>query len=241
MLMGAFFGIWRADKLDSWVLGLLVGIARGRRDGAPPRVLLDPPPRGPDRRRHGDQLPRARPDRLPVHRHLRAGGDADRHPEHPERPARVPRRRAVPRRRLREPQPDDLDRARSWSPLSWVVALQDADRAPDPRGRRAPARGGHGRHQRLRDPLRRGHRLGDAGRRGRRLPLDRLRQLVQREHDRRARLHRARRGDLRQLASVRGGRRVPPVRLLERARAAPARVLRVRLRCSSRRSRTSSR
>ena len=29
MLMGAFFGIWAADKLDSWFLGLLAGIAAG--------------------------------------------------------------------------------------------------------------------------------------------------------------------------------------------------------------------
>ena len=55
------------------------------------------------------------------------------------------------------------------------------------------------------------------------------------------RLHRAGGGDLRQLASVRRGRRLPAVRLLERARAAPSRVLRARRRCSSRRSRTSSR
>ena len=83
MLMGAFFGIMAADKLDSWVLGLLVGILVGRRDGAPPRDLVDPLPRGPDHQRLRDQLPRARAHGLPVHRHLRAGGHADRHPEHP--------------------------------------------------------------------------------------------------------------------------------------------------------------
>ena len=33
---------------------------RGRADGADPRVRLDPSARGPDRERHGDQLPRAR-------------------------------------------------------------------------------------------------------------------------------------------------------------------------------------
>ena len=152
--------------------------ARGRRlrrgGGAPPRDLGGPPARRPDHQRLRDQLPRARPDRLPLHRHLRPGGDADRHPEHPQRPALVPRRRAVPRGHLREPQPHDLDRA-DPRPASWFVALPDAARAPDPRGRRASARRGHGRDRRLPDPLRRGDRLGDA-RRGRRgVPLDRVR------------------------------------------------------------------
>ena len=61
--------------------------------------------------------------------------------------------------------------------------------------------------------------------RGRRVPLDRLPRLVQRGHDGRTGLHRARGGDLRQLAPVRRGGGLPPVRLLERPRAAPARVL----------------
>ena len=43
-------------------------------------------------------------------------------------------------------------------------------------------------------------RLGRAGRDGRRVPVDRLRPLVQPEHDRGARVHRAGRGDLRQVA-----------------------------------------
>ena len=47
--------------------------------------------------------------------------------------------------------------------------------------------------------------------------------------------------DLRQLAPVRRGRGLPPVRLLERARPAPPGVLRRRRPCSSRRYRTSSR
>ena len=93
MLTGAFFGILAADKLDSWVLGLLVAILSGGADGAAARGLVDPLPRRPDHLRLRGQLPRARPDRLPVHRHLRAGGDAERHPEHPQRPPRVPRRR----------------------------------------------------------------------------------------------------------------------------------------------------
>ena len=72
--------------------------------------------------------------------------------------------------------------------------------------------------------------LRDAGGRGRRLPLDRVRQLLRREHDRGTRFHRAGGLDLRQLASLRRGGGVPLVRLLERARPAPARVLAVGLR-----------
>ena len=71
MLTGAFFAIWGADETGSWKWGLVIGICRGRSDGDHPRVLLDPPPRGSGRGRDGDQLPRARSHRLPVHRHLR--------------------------------------------------------------------------------------------------------------------------------------------------------------------------
>ena len=86
MLMGAFFGIMAADKLDSWFLGLLVGMLSG---GAAALV-------------HAFWSIHFRADQivggtainflalgltgLPVHRHLRPGGHADRHPEHPERP-----------------------------------------------------------------------------------------------------------------------------------------------------------
>ena len=59
MLMGAFFGILAADKLGSWWLGLIVGDPLRRADGAAARRDLDPPARRPDRRRHGDQLPRS--------------------------------------------------------------------------------------------------------------------------------------------------------------------------------------
>ena len=84
MLMGAFFAILGADKAGLVDLGLLAGVLAGGAARADPRVLRDPPPRRPDPRRHGDQLPRARPDRLPVHRHLRAGRDVVRqHREHP--------------------------------------------------------------------------------------------------------------------------------------------------------------
>ena len=77
--------------------------------------------------------------------------------------------------------------------VSWRRPLQDGDRPSHPRLRRAPARGGHGGHQRLRHPLRERRRLGRARRARRRLPLDRLRRRrVHRQHDRGPRLHRAR-------------------------------------------------
>ena len=64
MLMGAFFGVYGADKGGSWVVGHRRRDARRRPDGARARVLLDPPARRPDRERHGGQLPRARDHRL---------------------------------------------------------------------------------------------------------------------------------------------------------------------------------
>ena len=106
-------------------------------------------------------------------------------------------------------------------------ALQDAGRPAAPRRRRASARGRHGRDLGLQDALRGGHPLRDPRRARRRVPLDRLRQLLQPEHDGREGLHRARGGHLRQLASVGRGGCGAPLRLLERPRAAPARVLRV--------------
>ena len=78
---------------------------------ARPRRLLDPPARGPDRQRHGDQLPRARPHRLPVRRHLR--------PARGRRPtSRASRTSTSPSSRTctssgraRAAEPDDLARA----------------------------------------------------------------------------------------------------------------------------------
>ena len=64
MLMGAFWGVYGADKGGSWVVGLLVGHGLRRPARARLRVLRDPSPRRPDRRRHGGQLPRVRHHRL---------------------------------------------------------------------------------------------------------------------------------------------------------------------------------
>ena len=71
MLSGAFFAIWGADVTGTWTLGLLIGICRGWVVRAAARVLLDHAARGPDRRRDGDQLPRARPDDVPLPQDLR--------------------------------------------------------------------------------------------------------------------------------------------------------------------------
>ena len=93
--------------------------------------------------------------------------------------------------------------------MIWVALLlirsrgscfQDAAGAPDPRGRRAPAGRRHGRHHRLRHSLRRGRGSPACSPPRRRVSLDRIRQRVHREHDRRPWLHRARGADLRELA-----------------------------------------
>ena len=103
-------------------------------------------------------------------------------------------------------------------------ALQDADRPAHPLRRRASEGGRHGRHLRLRRALRGRRHVRDAGRARRRLPLDRLRRELRREHDERPRLHRARRGHLRQVATGLGLRRDAPLRVRLRARdPAPAR------------------
>ncbi len=64
------------------------------RCGCPPlRILRDLAPRRPDSRRDGHQLPRARTDRVPLHRPLRARRHVvRRYPEHSRRPPDVPRR-----------------------------------------------------------------------------------------------------------------------------------------------------
>ena len=77
---------------------------------ADPRLLRDPPPRRPDRRRHRDQLPGARDHRLPLHRHLRRRRDAAGHPRHPQRAPVLPRGLVLHRARARQSQPDDLAR-----------------------------------------------------------------------------------------------------------------------------------
>ena len=158
MLSGAFFGILGADKLDSWPLGLLCAALAGGALRARPRVLRDPPARRPDRRRDGDQLPGARDHRLSLHRHLRRRGHAAGHPGDPGRPPGLPRGLVLHRAGPRAAQPDDLARVPD-DRRDLGRALQDADRAADPRRRRAPARRRHGRDLGLRDALRGGDAL----------------------------------------------------------------------------------
>ena len=79
MLMGAFFGIFGADLLGSWFLGVLVGIAGGGADRPGPRVRLDPPASRPGGERDRDQLPGDRHHRLRLHLPLRRPGHALRH------------------------------------------------------------------------------------------------------------------------------------------------------------------
>ncbi len=139
----------------------------------------------------GDQLPRARRDRLPLHRDLRRPGHptdfADPGLAAAPFPVAHPVHRPLPREAFGQ-----------LNLMIWLTfapgrrrarrALPDADRPADPLGRRAPARGRHRRHLRLQDPVRGRGRLGDARRARRRVPLDRRRPLVQREHDERPRL-----------------------------------------------------
>ena len=106
----------------------------------------------------------------------------------------------VPRRRDRQGEPPDVGRADRRRgarrlPLPHPAADCACARWASTRGR--PRRSGISVSP---DALRCRDRLGRARRDGRRVPVDRLRGLVQPEHDRRARLHRAGSGHLRQLA-----------------------------------------
>ena len=108
MLMGAFWGVYGADKGGSWVVGLARRDARGRAARARARVLLDPPARRPDRRRDGGELPRARDHRLLLLRALQRRGRAGRH--------------------LDDPDVDDPATSSDWS------FLGAGDRQPEPDG-----------------------------------------------------------------------------------------------------------
>ena len=234
MLMGAYFGIWGADVLHSWALGCLVAIAVGSASGARARGVLDPPAGQPGGERHRHQLPRARDHRVLLHRPLRLQRDAFRDLAGAERQAPADPARRLLRRRDRQHQPADLDRAAARPGAERVPVPHQMGAAPA-RGRREAEGGGHGRAPGHPHPLRRGDRVRNAGRARRRVSLGRVRRLVQPEHDRGPRLHRARRGDLRALASWRRADRDAAVRLRQRAGRPPADVLAERwARCSRR-------
>ena len=148
MLAGAFFGILAAQKSGSWAFGLLAAMAAGaalalihaffsihlRADqivsgtainflalGVTGYFFVDV---------YGEQgtpegIPRIPDVNLPLDKIPTGVGE-------------------LPRRRVREPQPDDLALVRAADRL-LRRHVQDADRAADPRGRRASARRRHGR------------------------------------------------------------------------------------------------
>ena len=156
MLMGAFFGIMAADKLDSWWLGLLVGVLAG---GAAALV-------------HAVWAIHLQADQIvsgTAINFLAVGltgylfidiygteGTPTDIPSIPNVHLGFLGRR-LRRRHLRAAQPDDLDRDHP-RPADVGDHVQDADRPPDPRLRRASSGGRHGGHQRVRRPLRRRRR-----------------------------------------------------------------------------------
>ena len=151
MLMGAFFEIVAADKLNSWQLGLGVAMLAGGLTAlihAVMSILL----RRPDRQRHGDQLPRARRHRLLLHRHLRRPGHAGEHPAHPD--VTLPFVQDIPFIGDVIGQMNLMIWLRRRADRDVRRRLQDADRPAPARRRRASARGRHRRDQRLRDAVR---------------------------------------------------------------------------------------
>ena len=162
---------------------------------------------------------------LSVHRHLRRRGNAAGHLRDSRRPPQLPVGLVLHRACARPAQPDDLARCAD-RPSHLGRDVQDADRAADPRRRRASSCRGHASGSTVYKIRYASVVLsGILAALGRRLPLDRVRELVHAEHDGRARVHRPRRGHLRQLAPVRRRRGVPSLRLLERPRPAAAAVL----------------
>ena len=184
----------------------------------------------------GDRLPGGRRHRLHLHLPLR---------RHRARPLELSTRAGREAAGDRGPRLLRRRRSGTLGLLTWVglvlVPMTDAVPVPDPR-RLAPPLGGE--KPRAADtlglPVIRTRYLavvasGALAAHGGAYLSIALARLLQREHDRRSRLHRARGGDLRSLAAVGRARRRAPVRLLDRARAAAAGVLASPRRCCSRR------
>ncbi len=222
MLMGAFFGAYGADKTDSWVGGIVIGVLAGMALAAIHAVFAIS----------------LRSDQIVVGTGLNflalgltgymyvdtygAEGTPDNLP-------------AVPDVNLPTDSLGFLGQAISqlnllvWGSLVavvlvWVVVFRTR------LGLRLRSVGENPRAAetvgivRLQGPLCGGDHLRWSGRAWRRVPVDWLRPLVLAEHDRGARLHRPGGADLRALAARRTARRGPP-RLLQRAGTAAAGVL----------------
>ncbi len=232
MLIGAFFGAWGADVTSSWVGGILIGIAAGGVIGLLHAVFAVS--------LRADQIVSGTAINflavgITGFLFVKIYGTQGT----PGRPARDPRRAPadrldpVPRRRARAAQPADLGRA-DLRRGALAVPVPDAARAAPALRRGEPARRGHGGHLADPRPLPRGHRLRRVRGARRRVPLDRLRPLVQREHDGGQGLHRPGRGDLRQVEAR-------AARSPRRCCSASAARSRSGSRCSRRRPRRCSR
>ena len=147
MLMGAFWGVYGADKGGTWVVGLLVAMAVGGLFALvyaffAIQLRADQIVGG-----TGDQLPRRRDNRLLLRPALQQQPDPERRLAAAERPHSGALR--LPRAGDRRPQHPDLGELRARD-RRVRRPLQDGDRPADPRLRRASARGRHGRDRRLR-------------------------------------------------------------------------------------------
>ena len=241
MLTGASSASGAPTCSHSWALGCLVAMVAGRRCWRCPRGLLDPPAGQPGR----SAAPAINFLALGITGYFfiaHYGNNGT--PSHISQVPNVklpadPARRLL-RRRDRQRQPADVDRAAARPGHDGVPVPDPLGLAPA-RRRREAAGGGHGRAAgacgSATSAVVTSGVLAALG--GAYLSVG-VRRLVQPEHDRGPRLHRAGGGDLRQVAAVGRPDRDAAVRLRQRARRPPADVLAdARPRCS-RRCRTCS-